>query len=215
MFCAPYGRPAGDATNGHVLLSFWSSSSCFCSLPHGVETSFSRLLRRILSTSSSLDLCVFAFSNMDLSRAIVALHSRGVTIRVLSDKDYAAITGSQIGVLRKAGKGNTSVYFLNHCQIIMPNKKKPRTQAHGGIFNTYRDIICQTKSHQLLWGSYYGQISLEIQERGLWSCSTRGAHSVLGLSVSLSVSLTGFLSGEKRGDQNCLGEWRLPLQALL
>ncbi|XP_008275790.1 mitochondrial cardiolipin hydrolase [Stegastes partitus] len=80
-----------------------SAHPCFCSLPHGVETSFTRLLRRILSASSSLDLCIFAFSNMDLSRAVLTLHSRGVTIRVLTDKDYAAITGSQIGVLRKAG----------------------------------------------------------------------------------------------------------------
>ncbi|XP_040003115.1 mitochondrial cardiolipin hydrolase isoform X2 [Xiphias gladius] len=80
-----------------------SPYSCFCSMPHGVETSFSRLLRRILSATSSLDLCVFAFSNMDLCRAVLALHSRRVTIRVLTDKDYTAITGSQIGVLRKAG----------------------------------------------------------------------------------------------------------------
>lgn len=76
---------------------------CFCSLPHGVETSFSQLLRYILSASSSLDLCVFAFSNMDLCRAVLALHNKGVIIRVLSDKDYIAISGSQIGPLRKAG----------------------------------------------------------------------------------------------------------------
>ncbi|XP_070684527.1 mitochondrial cardiolipin hydrolase [Pempheris klunzingeri] len=80
-----------------------SPSSCLCSLPHGLETSFSRLLRHILSASTSLDLCIFAFSNMDLSRAVLALLSRGITIQVLSDKDYSAITGSQIGVLRKAG----------------------------------------------------------------------------------------------------------------
>ncbi|XP_071395237.1 mitochondrial cardiolipin hydrolase [Centroberyx affinis] len=80
-----------------------SAYPCSCSLPHDVETSFSRLLRHIMSASSSLDLCVFSFSNMDLSRAVVALHSRGLTVRVLSDKDYSAITGSQIGVLRKAG----------------------------------------------------------------------------------------------------------------
>ncbi|XP_068606898.1 mitochondrial cardiolipin hydrolase [Brachionichthys hirsutus] len=77
--------------------------SCFCPLPHGAETSFSRLLRRIMSVSSSLDLCIFAFSNTNLSRALLALQSRGVVIRVLSDKNYATITGSQIGVLRKAG----------------------------------------------------------------------------------------------------------------
>ncbi|XP_021179773.1 mitochondrial cardiolipin hydrolase isoform X1 [Fundulus heteroclitus] len=85
------------------LFSPKTARSCFCPLPHGVETSFSRLLRHLLSASSSLDLCVFSFSNMDLSRAVLLLHQKGVTIRVLGDKDYSAITGSQIGVLRKAG----------------------------------------------------------------------------------------------------------------
>ncbi|XP_013860283.1 mitochondrial cardiolipin hydrolase [Austrofundulus limnaeus] len=80
-----------------------TTHSCFCPLPHGVETSFSRLLRHILSASSSLDLCIFSFSNMDLCRAVLLLHSKGVTVRVVSDKNYSAITGSQIGVLRKAG----------------------------------------------------------------------------------------------------------------
>ncbi|XP_072319299.1 mitochondrial cardiolipin hydrolase isoform X2 [Eucyclogobius newberryi] len=79
------------------------SSPCYCALPHGVETSLSRLLRHILSATLSLDLCVFAFSNMDLCRAVLALHKKGVVIRVLSDKDYIAISGSQIGPLRKAG----------------------------------------------------------------------------------------------------------------
>lgn len=91
-------------------------------MPHGVDTSFSRLLRYILSACSSLDLCLFSFSNMDLSRAVLLLHSRGVTIRVLTDKVYSAISGSQIGVLRKAGKGDLffSIYemFWKHTYIL-------------------------------------------------------------------------------------------------
>lgn len=46
---------------------------------------------------------------MDLSRAVLALNNRGVAIQVLTDKDYAEITGSQIGVLRKAGEVNRCV----------------------------------------------------------------------------------------------------------
>ncbi|XP_059195423.1 mitochondrial cardiolipin hydrolase [Centropristis striata] len=90
---------------------------CLCPLPHGVETSFSRLLRHILSASSSLDVCIFAFSNMDLCRAVLVLHRRGVTIRLISDKDYAIITGSQIGVLRKAGicaRCNINSVYMHH-----------------------------------------------------------------------------------------------------
>ncbi|XP_068583458.1 mitochondrial cardiolipin hydrolase [Cebidichthys violaceus] len=94
--------PSEVACVEHVFTSL-SPRSCLCPLPHGAETSLSRLLHRILSTSSSLDLCVFAFSNVNLSRAVLALHARGVTVRVLTDKHYVAIPGSQIGVLRKAG----------------------------------------------------------------------------------------------------------------
>lgn len=99
------------------LLSPWPSYRCYCALPHGVETSFSRFLRHLLSASSSLDLCVFAFSNMDLCRAVLALHKKGVIIRVLSDKDYMAISGSQIGPLRKAGicvRSDVGSVYMHH-----------------------------------------------------------------------------------------------------
>lgn len=95
------------------------SSRCPCPLPHGVKTSFSRLLRHILSASSSLDLCVFSFSNVHLSKAVLALHRRGVVVRVLTDHAYAAITGSKIGVLREAGKGTRQVGFSSHCEVYV------------------------------------------------------------------------------------------------
>ncbi|TRY83062.1 hypothetical protein DNTS_004471 [Danionella cerebrum] len=76
---------------------------CACPLPHGVKTSFSRLMEHLLSTRTSLDLCIFSFSNMELSRAIFLLHKQGVIIRVVVDREYMSITGSQIGALRKAG----------------------------------------------------------------------------------------------------------------
>nr|XP_040043457.1 mitochondrial cardiolipin hydrolase isoform X1 [Gasterosteus aculeatus aculeatus] len=85
------------------LFSSLPACPCICPLRHGPETSLSRLLRHVMSASSSLDLCIFAFSNANLCRAVLAVHAKGVTVRVLTDKDYAAITGSQIGVLRKAG----------------------------------------------------------------------------------------------------------------
>lgn len=134
-----HGRPCGECS--YVFLVFCSTSSCFCSLPHGVETSFSRLLRHIMSVSSSLDLCVFAFSNMDLCRALLALHQKGVTIRVLADKDYAAITGSQIGVLRKAGRWNRWSMCLQDSNSPV-TKHMPKNTRKGAIFGPYRDIIC-------------------------------------------------------------------------
>lgn len=118
---------------------------CYCSLPHGVETSFSRLLRHILSASSSLDLCVFAFSNMDLCRALLALHKKGVIIRVLSDKDYAAISGSQIGPLRRAGicvRCDVGSVYMHHkfvvvdsCLLITGSLNWTLTAVQGNVEN--------------------------------------------------------------------------------
>lgn len=34
---------------------------------------------------------------------ILLLHERGITVRVVTDRDYMTITGSQIGNLRRAG----------------------------------------------------------------------------------------------------------------
>uniref|UniRef100_A0A8D0GE66 Mitochondrial cardiolipin hydrolase n=1 Tax=Sphenodon punctatus TaxID=8508 RepID=A0A8D0GE66_SPHPU len=79
-----------------------SSSPCPCLLPHG-ESALSRLLRRLLSARRSLELCLFAFSCPQLGRAVTLLHRRGVRVRVVTDSDYMALTGSQIGHLRRAG----------------------------------------------------------------------------------------------------------------
>uniref|UniRef100_A0A8C9TXV3 Mitochondrial cardiolipin hydrolase n=1 Tax=Scleropages formosus TaxID=113540 RepID=A0A8C9TXV3_SCLFO len=75
--------------------------SCPCSLPHGLETSFTRLMRHLLSATSSLDLCVFAFSNQKHRAAATA--EWGVAVSILTNKNYVFISGFQIGALRRAG----------------------------------------------------------------------------------------------------------------
>ncbi|KPP76179.1 hypothetical protein Z043_104500 [Scleropages formosus] len=74
--------------------------SCPCSLPHGLETSFTRLMRHLLSATSSLDLCVFAFSNQKHRAAATA--EWGVAVSILTNKNYVFISGFQIGALRRA-----------------------------------------------------------------------------------------------------------------
>ncbi|XP_058236778.1 mitochondrial cardiolipin hydrolase isoform X1 [Hemibagrus wyckioides] len=94
--------PSPPACVEHLYNSL-KAHSCLCPLPHGLNTSFTRLLEHLLSACVSLDLCLFSFSNPELSRAVLLLHSRGVRVRLFTDRDYMAISGSQIGVLRKAG----------------------------------------------------------------------------------------------------------------
>ncbi|NXF57076.1 PLD6 hydrolase, partial [Ciccaba nigrolineata] len=75
---------------------------CPCPLPQG-DCPLSRLLRRLLSARRSLEICLFAFSCPQLSRAVQLLHRRGVCVRIVTDAQYMGIRGSQIGLLRHAG----------------------------------------------------------------------------------------------------------------
>ncbi|XP_038618720.1 mitochondrial cardiolipin hydrolase [Tachyglossus aculeatus] len=97
---------------------------CPCRLPHG-DSALSRLLRAVLSARSSLELCLFAFSSPQLGRAVQLLHQRGVRVRVVTDCDYMALNGSQIGRLRKAGiqvRHDQDVGYMHHKFAVIDKK---------------------------------------------------------------------------------------------
>ncbi|KAM5308672.1 mitochondrial cardiolipin hydrolase [Glossophaga mutica] len=97
---------------------------CRCGLPHG-ESSLSRLLRALLAARVSLELCLFAFSSPQLGRAVQLLHQRGVRVRVITDCDYMALKGSQIGLLRKAGiqvRHDQDLGYMHHKFAIVDKK---------------------------------------------------------------------------------------------
>ncbi|XP_022416548.1 mitochondrial cardiolipin hydrolase [Monodon monoceros] len=99
-------------------------SGCPCNLPHG-ESSLSRLLRALLAARASLELCLFAFSSPQLGRAVQLLHQRGVRVRVVTDCDYMALNGSQIGLLRKAGiqvRHDQDLGYMHHKFAIVDRK---------------------------------------------------------------------------------------------
>ncbi|XP_027730237.1 mitochondrial cardiolipin hydrolase [Vombatus ursinus] len=115
------GPAAGAAGSGAAAVA---ASSCLCPLPHG-ESSLSRLLQYVLSAHSSLELCLFAFSNPQLGRAVHLLHQQGVRVRVVTDCDYMALNGSQIGRLRKAGiqvRHDQGAGYMHHKFAIVDKK---------------------------------------------------------------------------------------------
>ncbi|XP_067859083.1 mitochondrial cardiolipin hydrolase isoform X1 [Heptranchias perlo] len=75
---------------------------CDCGLSHQ-ESALSSLARLLLSARRSLDVCVFTISSLELSGSVLAVHGRGVRVRVVTDSDYMALAGSQVGTFRKAG----------------------------------------------------------------------------------------------------------------
>ncbi|KAF6299384.1 phospholipase D family member 6 [Rhinolophus ferrumequinum] len=99
-------------------------TGCGCSLPH-TESSLSRLLRALLAARASLELCLFAFSSPQLGRAVQLLHQRGVRVRVITDCDYMALNGSQIGLLRKAGiqvRHDQDLGYMHHKFAVVDRK---------------------------------------------------------------------------------------------
>ncbi|XP_038677026.1 mitochondrial cardiolipin hydrolase [Scyliorhinus canicula] len=83
-----------------LLLS--SPGHCSCGLSHQ-ESALSCLTRLLLSARCSLDVCVFTISSLELSSTVLAVHGRGVRVRVITDSDYMALAGSQVGTFRRAG----------------------------------------------------------------------------------------------------------------
>ncbi|XP_032053639.1 mitochondrial cardiolipin hydrolase [Aythya fuligula] len=97
---------------------------CPCPLPRG-DCAFSRLLRHLLSARRSLELCLFAFSSPQLGRAVRLLHRRGVRVRVVTDAQYMALKGSQIGLLRHAGiqvRHDQESGYMHHKFAIVDRK---------------------------------------------------------------------------------------------
>ncbi|XP_075035290.1 mitochondrial cardiolipin hydrolase [Mixophyes fleayi] len=99
-------------------------TSCSCPLPH-TDSALARFLRRLLGARRSLELCVFTFSSPPLARAVLLLHHRGVRVRVITDSDYMAAAGSQIGELRRAGvvvRHNQSSGFMHHKFVVIDKR---------------------------------------------------------------------------------------------
>ncbi|XP_043945212.1 mitochondrial cardiolipin hydrolase [Protopterus annectens] len=92
------------------------SGKCGCKRSHA-DSSIMRLIRHLLSTRQSLDLCLFSFTDTELSSTVVLLHQRGVRVRVIADSNYMALNGSKIGILRKAGipvRHDQSRAYMHH-----------------------------------------------------------------------------------------------------
>ncbi|XP_052613342.1 mitochondrial cardiolipin hydrolase isoform X1 [Peromyscus californicus insignis] len=141
------------------------SSGCRCSLPHS-ESSLSRLLRALLAARSSLELCLFAFSSPQLGRAVQLLHQRGVRVRVITDCDYMALNGSQIGLLRKAGiqvRHDQDLGYMHHKFAIIDKK----VLITGSLNWTTQAIQNNRENVLIMEDTEYVRLFLEEFER-IW-----------------------------------------------
>ncbi|XP_072273526.1 mitochondrial cardiolipin hydrolase [Pyxicephalus adspersus] len=139
---------------------------CLCPLPH-TDSDLHRLMRRLMEARRSLELCIFTFSSPPLARAVLLLHSRGVRVRVITDSDYMATVGSQIGALRKAGvevRHNQSSGLMHHKFVLID-----KTLVITGSMNWTMQAI-QTNKENLLITDDKVLVSAYVKEfEELWN----------------------------------------------
>ncbi|XP_003929361.4 mitochondrial cardiolipin hydrolase [Saimiri boliviensis] len=138
---------------------------CLCGLPHG-ESSLSRLMRALLAARVSLELCLFAFSSPQLGRAVRLLHQRGVRVRVVTDCDYMALNGSQIGLLRKAGiqvRHDQDLGYMHHKFAVVDR----RVLITGSLNWTTQAIQNNRENVLIMEDDEYVRLFLEEFER-IW-----------------------------------------------
>lgn len=131
----------------------------------------------INSCSTSLDICVYTLSSMDIARAIVAAKARGVSVRIIIDENYWSypsidsllICGIPI-IDQRFGQGTSSEFMHNKFMIVdfgdtlnealvigsfnfsdIPNADNIIVirNAHNIIYNYYREF-------NQMWGGTSG-----------------------------------------------------------
>eukprot|EP00794_Sanderia_malayensis_P008858 gene8858-9807_t len=97
-------------------------SSCVCDKP---ESSFESLLKLIDSAQYCIDICMFVLSSHELAGAVLDLHKRGLTVRVITDAEKMEILSSQIMNFRAAGiqvRNDKSAFLMHHKFAIIDNR---------------------------------------------------------------------------------------------
>ena len=81
-----------------------------------------KLLELILRARSQLDICVFTISDNDLTDAIVAVHKKGINVRVITDNDKSEDRGSDIDYLMEKNvdvRMDTSPNHMHHKYMVV------------------------------------------------------------------------------------------------
>lgn len=82
-----------------------------------ITESMERLLYHLNSARYSLDICMYVFTNSDLTNAILKLHFKGVKVRIIIDADMVFSAGSGTRKLEKQGipiRWMKSVNLMHH-----------------------------------------------------------------------------------------------------
>jgi mitochondrial cardiolipin hydrolase len=118
-----------------------------CDFAHE-PTNLSRFLDHLASARTSIDICIFSLTCDEIANEIIALHQRGVAIRVITDDDQAHSTGSDIARLRQEGivcKVDHSPFHMHHKFAVIDG-----SLLLNGSFNWTRQAVLSNRENVMV-----------------------------------------------------------------
>lgn len=151
-----YESPSkGMIENGHITKLPTPSASSFCENRYCAANNVGRLIALIDKSKYTIDLAMYTFTSYDLSQAFMRAIRRGVSVRIISDKEMVYSSGSQIITLTKAGvpvRCPMTTMLMHHKFCLLDGPKRARSVL-GNVGQTYdsRNVKGVLMSGSLNW----------------------------------------------------------------
>ncbi|KAJ8734272.1 hypothetical protein PYW07_014823 [Mythimna separata] len=118
-----------------------------CMISHSMD----RLLHYLNQPQQSLDICMYVWTNVDVTNAIIKLHHRGVKIRVIIDADMAFTSGSAI---RRVEKHSIPYRWMKSTNLMHHKFCLVDTLSENPLLSPYVITGSLNWTNQALCGNY-------------------------------------------------------------
>ena len=118
-----------------------------CAFSHE-QTSLTRFLKGIDSAKATFDVCVFTITCNEIAAGIIALHKRGVRVRIITDDEQTNAAGSDVGKFIDAGirvRHDDSPHHMHHKFAVLDGRI-----LLTGSFNWTRSAVLHNKENILI-----------------------------------------------------------------
>lgn len=133
-----------------VCGKFFSSAGCSytkCRYAH-YKTSLSELLEYLNNATKSLDICVFTISCHELANAALKLHEVGIIVRIITNEEHEALSGSQIERFQSEGirvRHDKTSFYMHHKFVVVDG-----SLLITGSFNWTRQAVTGNRENVLV-----------------------------------------------------------------
>ena len=133
-----------------ICRDFFSPEGCHlakCRNAH-YKTALAKLLDFLNDATKSLDICVFTISCHELANAALKLHKTGIPVRIITNEEHEALSGSQIERFQREGiivRHDKTSFYMHHKFVLVDG-----TVLITGSFNWTRQAVMGNRENVLI-----------------------------------------------------------------